>query len=337
IINNLRPKWGDESKIELKFVRKIGGVETQDENYVFYRPFDMVQDKEGCKYVLTGGGEFCIRKFDPDWKYIKRFGSRGEGPGEVLRTYGCAIDSQSNLHIVSIENRRLVILGPDGELKGNWTMPGHSHYAAVLSSGRTILTARSFQALDNEIIGVENSTMLAIVDSEGEIIKRFSKCKTFNEFSLMYVANNVFFDVDDRDNIYVTFQNQNRIEKYSSDGTPIFSVRRPLKYEIKHGTIFKDGFHWPRMTFVSQGIRVDDVGRLWVTTYEAQPESQSTGGAVLRNREWFKFEIYDKQGVLLGRIPTPVEFSKTRIYGSTLYLIDPYFEACVYEYRIVEK
>ena len=336
IIENLRPKWGDESRITLEFVRKIGGLDTQDENYMFYMPLDLVQDAKGNKYVLDRG-EFRIRKFDSNWKYIKRFVRRGQGPGEVSSTSGLAINSHSNIYLFDRGNMRVQILDSDGIYKKSIWTEHQSYGGSVQSSGRVVLTKRSFHSRSQGLIDSENPTMLSIVDLDGKIIEKFVECKILDEYFLMYGTNNVSFDIDVYDNIYVTFHYQNRIEKYSPDGKPIFFSKRPLKYKIKQRVVLDNGYTEPIFTYISNDIRIDGKGRLWVTTYDEQPESQGSRGATLKNRKWLKFEIYDKEGVLLGEIPTPIEFYKKRIYGDTLYLIDPYFEACIYEYKIIEK
>ena len=336
IIENLRPKWGDESRITLEFVRKIGGLDTQDENYMFYMPLDLVQDTEGNKYILDRG-EFRIRKFDSNWKYIKRFVRNGQGPGEISNTSGLAINAHSNIYLFDQGNMRVQILDSDGIYINSIRADHQSFGGSVQSTGRVVLTARSFHSRSGEIIDSKNPTILAIVDLDGKIIERFVESEIFDESFLMYSASHVSFDLDVDDNIYVTFWFQNRIEKYSPDGKLIFFSKRPLKYEIKQRVVVNNDIREPIMTYISNDIRIDGKERIWVTTYDKQPESQGSRGATLKNRKWLKFEIYDKDGVLLGEIPAPIEFHKKRIYGNTLFLIDPYFEACIYEYKIVDN
>ena len=338
IVHNIMPEWGNESKIELKFVRKIGGKDTKDENYVFFKPFDLVQDQGGNKYVLSFDDP-CIRKFDPDWKYVKRFGKKGQGPGEVSTAIGCDIGEKSNIFVMDYGSMRVQIFDQEGEPKGNIRMLKNSHEGSVQSSGRIILTSRSYHVLGEGIIESENPTMLAIVDSKGEVQKRFVKCRNYDEPGVMYRANSVYFDVDEHDNVYVTFENQNRIERYSPDGELIFMASRPLNYEIDNIAVNDPRYSRPieELTFVSGDIRIDKKGRLWVTTYQEQPESQGSQGALIEDHNRMKFEIFSNEGILLGEVPVPIAFNRKRIYGDTLYLVDPFFEACIYEYRIIEK
>lgn len=336
IIENLRPKWGDESRITLEFIRKIGGLDTQDENYMFYQPLDLVQDVKGNKYILDRG-EFRIRKFDSNWKYLKRFVRSGQGPGEVTSTSSMAINAHSEIYLFDRGNLRVQILDSDGMYINSIRREHQTYGGSVQSLGRVVLTARSFHSRIQKNIDSKNPSMLAIVDLDGKIIERFVLCKIFDEYPLMYGANNISYDIDVNDNIFVTFHYQNRIEKYSPEGKPIFFSKRPLKYEIEHRVEDNNDFLIPILTYISNDIRIDGKGRLWITTYDEQPETQGSRGATLKNREWLKFEIFDIEGILLGEIPAPIEFYSKRIYGDTLYLIDPYFEACIYEYKIIEK
>ena len=54
-INNYPQLWGDESRsagLALEFVRKIGELEEEDENYLMYDILDVCLDKEGNLYLV---------------------------------------------------------------------------------------------------------------------------------------------------------------------------------------------------------------------------------------------------------------------------------------------
>ncbi|MCP4723609.1 MAG: hypothetical protein GY863_01160, partial [bacterium] len=54
-VHNLAPKWGDKPKVELEFVRKIGDMESDNENYMLFRPPDISMDSEGNIFILDAG------------------------------------------------------------------------------------------------------------------------------------------------------------------------------------------------------------------------------------------------------------------------------------------
>ena len=64
---------------ELEEDLSIGSEE--DENYFFYRNYDMTVDKDGNIYVVDGGHD-RIQVFDREGIFVRSIGRRGQGPGE---------------------------------------------------------------------------------------------------------------------------------------------------------------------------------------------------------------------------------------------------------------
>jgi len=81
-IQNHVQLWGDEPKVALEFVRKIGGLDVMDENYQFFNPNDWTVDANGNLYILDSGN-YRIQKFDLDGKFIATFGRKGQGPSDL--------------------------------------------------------------------------------------------------------------------------------------------------------------------------------------------------------------------------------------------------------------
>ncbi|MEA2005166.1 MAG: hypothetical protein U9O50_02755, partial [Acidobacteriota bacterium] len=64
-IHNFNPIWGSKEKIKLKLLKKI-----EFNKKTHQRPWDLVQDKKGNKYVLIEDNikGFDIIKFKPNWE-----------------------------------------------------------------------------------------------------------------------------------------------------------------------------------------------------------------------------------------------------------------------------
>ena len=89
-VYNTAPLWGDEPKVELEFVQKIGGIEATDENYQLFKAFDATKDPDGNIYVLDSGN-FRIQKYDTRGNYLTTFGKQGRGPGEFRDPFSIVI------------------------------------------------------------------------------------------------------------------------------------------------------------------------------------------------------------------------------------------------------
>jgi len=330
IIHNQEPLWKDNQKITLKLIQKIGGIEPKKEEYIFNKNFNMVQDRRGSKYVLSWD-ESVIRKFDQDWNFVLNFGGVGQGPGEIEWPMGLDMDSQDNIYIFdSRSGVRAVKYSPDGEYLKDIKFPGRCFKMTVLNSGNYVVDALD---LSKEV----NPTIMAVVSPEGKLIKRFCGAKDYEDSFLTHSANQVCFTHDDRDNIYIAFEYQNRIEKYSSAGDLIWRSEQTFDYPIINKMTLQHGKMFPKLTSVHTDIKTDSKGRLWVTTFKSIPKKRGSRSQTLENPENLEFQIYNKDGIWLSRIPIPVSHFKKRIYGDHLYLMDPYYEACVYGYEIIEE
>ncbi len=51
-VHNLAPKWGDEEKLSLEYVRMFGGMEIEDEELMLNSPVNVARDKYGCIYIV---------------------------------------------------------------------------------------------------------------------------------------------------------------------------------------------------------------------------------------------------------------------------------------------
>jgi hypothetical protein len=188
--------------------------------------------------------------------------------------------------------------------------------------------------------------LLSVYDIKGRGLCSFGTVKLYDDSHLTVNANIVYFRADSDDNIYVAYAHQNRIDKYSADGKLIFSADRPLPYEVKNVLkveVFKSGdmereFSWPSVSSVARGVGVDHKNRIWILTFLKQPNKFLTFDEGEKISDFYVFEVFDPDGILLFRVPFPdVLVDRFSIYDDRLYLVDSQHESCVYEYRIVEK
>jgi len=360
--------WGKSPKVSLELVRKIGDVDTEDENVAFHYPSDIAVDKEGNIYVLDTGNT-RIQKFGPDGKYMATIGRKGQGPGEFINPGGLDLDKDGNLVVTDTAQSRLhVIIGGGKDVKSIVIKDEQIYGIRSLGAGGYVGRAStySFPRRNQPAKKLDEMRLFRRLDPDGRVTASFGELTDFGESLTSATGNACELDVDGRDAVTVSFNAQNRIEKYNIDGKLLWRADRPLNYGTavkKKGSIDRSGggisMSAPEMNVCSKGIAVDGRGRAWVVTLqrqlkkeeEVQTSMMSIGGAggvnnvtiktegntELRTTDAFKLEIFAEDGVLFGEIPLSHFADVIRIAGESLFLIDRERGVTVYQYRIVEK
>jgi DNA-binding beta-propeller fold protein YncE len=80
-------------------LRKIGAIDTLDENLAFNYPSDIAMDTTGNIYVLDSANH-RVQKFSPEGIYLATFGRRGQGPGEFYNPDSIDIDAHGVLYVM---------------------------------------------------------------------------------------------------------------------------------------------------------------------------------------------------------------------------------------------
>lgn len=356
IHNGKAGAWGSSPKVELKLLRKIGDVDTADENFAFARPGDIVEDKAGDIFIADAG-QYRIQKFDREGKFLASFGRKGQGPGEFTSLSSLSIDSDERLHALDNSQRRIQVFRKDGTLADtNRLLRGTMVDLRCLEKGLYLVR--------EQIPGprpVEQKLLLKILDRNESVLAEFCAARDFGEPVTNQVGNSTFRAVAPDGSVLVAFVYQNRIEKYSADGKLVWTADRPLNFETKvlekgkyEATATMSRYTSPKMNFCSRGIAADGACRIWVVTYRRQikPEekiqiSQSgtaagittkvEGNTDLRTTDMFQLEIFDRDGILLGALPLTHFVDGIWIFGNRLYLLDRERGVTCFQYEIREK
>jgi 6-bladed beta-propeller protein len=93
----------------------------------FNAPSDVVVAPNGDIFVADGhGGDTNARvvKFDKNGKFIKAWGQKGSGPGELNEPHGIAMDSAGRIFVADRVNSRLQIFDQDGKFLAEWRQFG---------------------------------------------------------------------------------------------------------------------------------------------------------------------------------------------------------------------
>jgi hypothetical protein len=334
-IHNLAPLWGNEPKLKLEFVQKIGVLEGE-ENYMIYMPFDVAVDDEENIFIFDRRRP-AIRKYTSDGIFVKDIGQKGAGPGEIGSSLCMDVDDEFNLYLTDMSNSRINIFSSEGEYKDVINISKFFHYFCVLSDSRIMAFDVSLE--------VNPPKLMRLLDAGTNQIRLFGDPQLYDDPMMMYLANRCDIENDNEDNLYITFQHENRIEKYSPDGDLLMRIDRPLFFDVEHQIKISKFYDAsgaemektdPELTYVSIDIGIDHKKRIWVTTFNDQPKDTENVIGIYEEHTLRDFEIFTSEGVLLGKIPIKAPLYFFRIFGDRMFFIDPHKEVCVREFRIVE-
>jgi len=113
---------------------------------LFDQPTDVVIAANGDIFVADShrnGKNNRIVKFSKDGKFIKEWGHKGTGPGEISEPHTIALDSRGRLFVGDRENNRIQIFDQDGKLLDEWRQFGRP-------SGITITKDDTIYVADSE-------------------------------------------------------------------------------------------------------------------------------------------------------------------------------------------
>jgi len=94
---------------------------------LFDQPTDVVVSPEGTIFVTDShrnGKNNRVVKFDRTGKFIKEWGRKGAGPGEISEPHTIAMDSRGRLFVGDRENNRIQIFDQEGAFVAEWRQFG---------------------------------------------------------------------------------------------------------------------------------------------------------------------------------------------------------------------
>jgi len=348
-IHNHAPLWGSRPEAVLEFVQKIGVLDGNDRNYLLHMPLDVTVDGDGNIYILDAGN-YRIQKYNAAGEFLATIGGKGTGPGEIPNRPVCMDIDTGNVLYVAHTNVVIQRYLTDGADAGRIRGFHYIHFIRHFSTDELI--TRSFFGFEGISTPASSEPLLLVVFSprDGKVIRTFGSPIVLDDPYESSNINAIFADIDSDDNVYVSFEHRNRIDKYDYEGRYILSIDRPLSYDVREKPVWvetgperKTPFV-PQFTTVSRGIAADGSGRIWVITarenmfsYERDAPVEESGRS--EDESLYEFHVFDSGGVFLGALPVPAAWRRfnMRIFGSRLFLIEHVNEMAVHEYRIVER
>lgn len=342
VIHNESPSWGENPKVKLEFVQKLGELESENEDYMFNKPWDVAEDSEGNIYVVDLG-DSCVKKFSPKGNHLNTIGRQGQGPGEFGQCRYIEIDKNNIIYIYDLMHDRIQVFNSDGTFRNS--IP-NIRFGRFIIMDSNIYLHKGYRYDPNS----KQSSLLVLRSFNNEILSEFGKSTIYtfaDKEKEMYVSaggNSLVFTSDHDDNIYLAHSAENRIEKYDKNGELLFKADRTLNfstgYEMK--TEFTDIARTmkttlPKFRYISRAVQIDHKNRIWVLLHKSHADDYDKVLA----QDIFELEIYSDEGILLGKLPYPVNWeagftAEMKIFGNRVYFLNATTSPEVYQYRITD-
>lgn len=358
VVHNVKEgKLSSKLGVSIQLIRKIGDIDTLDENLAFNYPSDIAMDASGNIYVLDSANH-RVQKFSPEGRYLATFGRRGQGPGEFYNPDSIDIDAHGFFYVMDAYQNRIQTLTPAGAGDRTiWLMDASLRKLRCLKSGllAVISSLLPWSFKDK----AKPPKLIKVLDQEGKLLRSFVDAVNYGDIMKSAVANAFDYTVDKNDNFYLAYVFQNKVEKYTADGKLLWRADWPLNFTPgSWGADFSEA----EMNICSAGIAVDIKSRIWVVTLERPlqkeekveastimtvPKPRSAGATSitritkgntdLRTSDSYKLEIFDADGILLDGIRLTHFVDAIRIIGDNLFLLDQLRGVTFYHYKIIEK
>ncbi|MFC1555446.1 DUF4934 domain-containing protein [candidate division KSB1 bacterium] len=334
-IHNSAPVTNEGSRPSLEFVRQWGNPENDDENYLLFKPYG-VHIENDITYIFDVGN-YCLKLYDADGKFIKSLGQKGEGPEDILTSSMYFKGRNGLLYLAGIFTRKIKIWDVEGNYLRSMDITVYDYGFEVLQSGSIISTYTE----------KGSNGLLSIYDPSGKAVLDIGQREDFGDPLSNKRGNNVNLTLDNEENIIISYVMFNRIEKYDTEGNLLWRTDRPISFDTESlpetavGTRYNfDGssqtIQSRNLPYLAAGIASDSKNRLWVMSMRREYNREVMN---LEGPEFdvIEFDVFDENGILLAKIPATSYIGRLDIFGDRLFISDYHKTHTVYEYRIVDK
>lgn len=293
VVKNPKEPVYKEPILSLKVDFTIGGSQAKGE-YLLALPTSLAVDQKKNLYVLDFK-ESRVKVFDEAGKFAMAIGRPGQGPGEIGAAWSiCLPYNSSELAVHDIRGRKLTFFSMEGEYLRSVPLRGMTGNVKIDAQGNAYVSATEF--------GPEQPTY-TLKKMSGDMswvladIAKHPDDESHNPF-----APREYWVVDAQDRLIYGDGKTYEIRYYDSSGKLIRKVLRagdPLKVTRKDIDEFANRktppginpvYNYSSRHAAYRSFFVDDLGRLFVQTWERTPD----------NRQDIH-DVFDSEGRFIGR------------------------------------
>jgi hypothetical protein len=279
----LKPNLTVDFKEELSF-----GDNEEPKEAALYKPGHILVDENDLIYV-SDYQDAMIKVFDPQGKFVRTIGRKGQGPGEFQGISAMDFVPDGRLLVFDIQSRRTSLFDRTGSfIKGHpWR---NSHF-------EILLTDESGYLADENVYGEERKLFVKKYDFEGNELENWGeftpmgwKTQTRGEMTIAittpYTPQSIFAADPFRRRLYHCHNDAYSIETYDGPGRLVRTFSRPYEpvpfthkdaedyyaaFDRRNNKVVSEmarEVELPKVKTIADDILVDDRGNLWVATNE---------------------------------------------------------------------
>jgi DNA-binding beta-propeller fold protein YncE len=188
-------KFSPEGKLLMELGKK-GVAGDNNSTEALNGPSDVVIGRNGDIFVSDGeSSNTRVVKYSKDGKFIKFWGTKGSGPGQLDVPHSIVMDSKGRLYVANRSNKRIEIFDQDGTYIGQMTNAGTPYglfmtkndvlYVVDGTQGKddlTIVDTKDQKVLDHfgglsgpHMLSVDSNGAVYVAEVRGASIKKFAK------------------------------------------------------------------------------------------------------------------------------------------------------------------
>jgi hypothetical protein len=298
-----QPPIGAATKLVLEEIYTAGGGDSVEASFV--QPVALDIDKEGNAFVLDFKDN-RVKVFDSKGKFLRGFGKKGQGPGELNMPGGIIISPLNEVIVEDTLNQRLAFFTRDGKFLRQISMTKALGLSAVQMDARGLIVGRSMGMAEGGKISMEVRTYdkdfqpkAKLASLEYAVTPR-PKLNPFAAVALLY-------ELDGRGNIFLAGPNGYEIRLVSSEGKLLRTIGRDfdpvpitkadrdkwLKADANvSGVNVNDMFQLPASFPPYYHFVLADEGRLLVRTFEEA-----------KGKKGYYWDVFDAEGRYIAKVP----------------------------------
>ena len=314
--NSTKGKWENDiaKQVHLSLELTLGGLE-DNQTQVFQDPRSLAVNEKGNFFILDQRA-CLIHKFDENGRLLGTIGRRGQGPGEFQTPYDILFKNNT-LYVADLGNRQVHSFDESGNYISGFQVRGNFVRMAIDSKGDIYIPYYTDQFLIHKY------------SKRGELLNSFVDTKIApmkGDARLQRAYNNVIVSIDRKDNIFVAYTFQNRIQKYNSHGELLLEFNRELPFKPIPIYMFQTatGGSGVRGDEIHSDIQVGKDGLVYVLLGKFFPEK----GRII--------DRYNSDGEYLDCFWTGVQCYRFVINANKLYLLDPFDLVKIYRYSMTQ-